>query len=71
MMDIMSKISSALIVIAVLIALTLGDTPIFWVVMALTAVTLTVETVHLVRKWRKMQPKIVGVDTGDECALPA
>lgn len=53
MMDIMSKISSALIVIAVLIALTLGDTPIFWVVMALTAVTLTAETVHLVQKWRK------------------
>ena len=52
-MDIMSKISSALIVLAILIALTIGDTPIFWMVMGATAVTLTIETVQLVRKWRE------------------
>ena len=52
-MNIMSTISSALIVLAVLIALTLGDTPIFWMVMGATAVTLTIETVQLVQKWRE------------------
>ena len=52
-MDIMSTISSALIVLAILIALTIGDTPIFWMVMGATMVTLTIETVQLVQKWRK------------------
>lgn len=52
-MDIMSTISSALIVLAILIALTIGDTPIFWMVMGATAVTLTIETVQIVQKWRK------------------
>lgn len=52
-MDIMSKISSALIVLAVLIALTLGAHPLFWIVMATTAVTLTIETIQLVQKWRE------------------
>ena len=52
-MDIMSKISNALIVLAILIALTIGDTPIFWMVMGATAVTLTIETVQIVQKWRK------------------
>lgn len=52
-MDIMSKISNALIVLAILIALTIGDTPIFWMVMGTTAVTLTIETVQLVQKWRE------------------
>ena len=52
-MDIMSKISSALIVLAILIALTIGDTPIFWMVMGATAVTLTIEIVQLVQKWRE------------------
>ncbi|MDK8613968.1 hypothetical protein QP940_02775 [Corynebacterium pseudodiphtheriticum] len=52
-MDIMSKISSALIVLAIFIALTIGDTPIFWIVMAATAVTLTIETVQIVQNWRK------------------
>lgn len=52
-MDIMSTISSALIVLAVLIALTLGNTPILWIVMAATAVTLTIETIQLAQNWRK------------------
>lgn len=52
-MDIMSKISNALIVLAILIALTIGDTPIFWMVMGAIAVTLTIETVQIVQKWRK------------------
>lgn len=52
-MNIMSTISSALIVLAILIALTIGDTPIFWMVMGATAVTLTIETVQLVQKWRE------------------
>ncbi len=52
-MDIMSKISSTLIVLAILIALTIGDTPIFWMVMGATAVTLTIEIVQIVQKWRK------------------
>ncbi len=52
-MDIMSKISNALIVLAILIAVTLGNTPIFWIVMAAIAVTLTIETVQIVQKWRK------------------
>ena len=52
-MNIMSTISSALIVLAILIALTIGDTPIFWMVMGATAVTLTIETVQIVQKWRK------------------
>ncbi len=52
-MDIMSTISSALIVLAILIAVTLGNTPLFWIVMAAVAVTLTIETVQIVQKWRK------------------
>ena len=49
----MSKISSALIVLAVLITLTQGNTPLLWIIMAATAITLTIETVQLVQKWRK------------------
>ena len=52
-MDIMSTISSALIVLAILIAVTLGNTPIFWIVMAAVAVTLTIEIVQLAQNWRK------------------
>ena len=52
-MNTMSTISSALIVLAILIAFTIGDTPIFWMVMGATAVTLTIEIVQLVQKWRE------------------
>ncbi|WP_284589291.1 hypothetical protein [Corynebacterium pseudodiphtheriticum] len=49
----MSKISTALIVLAILIAVTLGNTPLFWMVMAAVAVTLTIEIAQLVQKWRE------------------